>query len=316
MFWSFLASLLLLFVFGPSAYNALPNFVITNIDVEYVGDELVEFDCLMKGSDDQAVILADIQGSEKRRGWQRFPIYRGRIVNETAIIEKLQADIDQEEVLLYMHGFNVPPGRVMEKCAEYTRDYSRLVIPLIWAVEDSSVFGYQTDLMLNAPTAAGCFRDKLHIINDIPKSLLCHSMGNFVLRLAARTCTANESPFHDIFMVAADVSHGIFDTSQNNHTNQTLNDGLEIASMAKRKIHVMYSPHDLAMKLRPFHPATWGVRGLGLAGYEEENLHPDLFDKLVQCDCSQWSGEDDWMHHGYAFTSESIAYYESVIDEE
>jgi len=319
MCWSIKVSLLLLSCFGlsVSSYGPLPDFAITNIDVEHIEDDWVEFDRFRKGSDDKALILADIEetGRKLAFGWGIVPIYRGRIVNETAIVEKLETDIYQEEVILYMHGFNVPPGDVMEKCAEYTRDYNRLVIPLIWAVEDSSIAGYHTDRILNAPTAAECFRDKLHIIKDVPKSLLCHSMGNYVLRLAARTCTENESPFNHIFMVAADVAHDIFDVSPNSHANHTLNDGLEIASMSKKNIHVLYSSNDVAMQLRTFHPATWGIQGLGLEGYREENLHPDLIDQLLQCDCSEWSGDDDWLfHHGYAFTADSIAYYESLFE--
>jgi esterase/lipase superfamily enzyme len=240
------------------ASNLLPDFVITNIQVEHVGNDWVEFDSLMEGSEEVAYILSDIQYTGRRRGFRRFPIFRAKIVDESAISRKVEAEDDQEKVLFYTHGFNVPPRYVMNECAEYARDYNRMVIPLIWAAEDRGVFGYGQDRLLNAPTAAEAFRDKLDIAKHIRKSLLCHSMGNYVLRLAART-DAQHRPFEDIFMVAADVNHDIFDESQNNHTNHTLNDGLEIASMAQKEVHVLHSHKDLTMKARRFHWATGGV---------------------------------------------------------
>ena len=218
-----------------------------------------------------------------------------------------------EKVLLYMHGFNVPPKDVFKGCKYYTDKYKREVIPLLW-VNEKSPFTYRRDRVLHSPSAAEAFRDKLEVAKNIKKSLLCHSMGNYVLRLAARTFTGPK-PFEHIFMVAADVDHDIFDASQNNHSNPTENDGLEIMGMAEKKVHVLHSWKDVAMMVRPRLK-----RGLGARGFrdtEKHPLHKSIKDggRLVKHDCSGFSHEKDLLkNHGYQFNDDAIEYYEKFMD--
>ena len=304
-----------------SSARRLPEFAITNYDVKRIGDDgVVEFSRFTKGSKEHAYILRDIE--VKRR--YPFTVFRAKLVDENEVNRKADTrsrgwlpalPMFHEKVLLYMHGFNVPPKFVLEQCGEYAKTRGRLVIPLLWAVEDRGVLGFGRDRIWNAPTAAEAFGDKLNVVKKVRTSLLCHSMGNYVLRLAARTSNTGDRPFEDLFMVAADVSHNIFDKDQNNHAEPTLNDGKEIESMIQKKIHVLHSHKDCAMKIRPWHPTTWAIPGLGANGYRnttDHPLHPNLENKLAKYDCSSFSGEaDPRNHHGYQFSEQAVDYYEN-----
>lgn len=316
-----IATILLLFCAASlvSGAKRLPEFAITNYEVKRLDGDVVEFSRFAKGSKTKAYVLEDI---EMRRRFP-FPVFRAKLVDENEVNRRADAESSgwlptlpmfHEKVLLYMHGFNVPPRHVLEACGEYSQAHRRLVIPLLWAVEDRSVLGYGADRILNAPTAAEAFGDKLNVVKHVRTSLLCHSMGNYVLRLAARTSETGDRPFEDIFMVAADVSHDIFEKSQNMHADSKENDGLEIRNMVKNKVHVLHSHKDRAMKARKWHPKTWNIPGLGASGYRntaEHPLHPELVNKLTKFDCSSFSGKaDPLIHHRYQFYQKSVDYYE------
>lgn len=298
-----------------------PKFVIVNFDVKYVGSNRVEFHAGRKAGEPS--ILTKLEFSGRRTLFRRFPIYEATVVQKDDVNAKLAVGVVptavySKKALIYMHGFNVFPSYVFTKCAEYEESSGRLVIPLIWKSENSGVLGYCADRKVNSEGAAEAFRPLLDLTKGIRKSLLCHSMGNYVLRLAARASAPDEEPFEDIFMVAADVHRNIFDQESNMHTDDPLkNDGLEILSMAKRQVHVLYSPRDIAMWVRPVQPCTPGQVGLGFKGYREGLLHEDIrdSDKLAPAfSCQHFSHLEDWKNHGYQFAQPAIDYYEGVMN--
>ena len=318
----FLLSLCLVSTVESKKEWKFPRYAIVNFDTKSVGNNLVQFHAGMRVG--APSILTDVEFTKKRTPIRRFPIFQARVVDRDDVNAKLTVAgwvptaLFSKKALIYMHGFNVFPREVFQKCAEYEEERDRLVIPLIWKSKNSGPLGYCPDRKVNAPGAADSFRPLIDVTKGIRKSLLCHSMGNYVLRLAARASLPDEEPFEDIFMVAADVHRNIFDAGSNNHTDPTLNDGLEIVSMTKRRVHVLHSHKDTVMWWRPLQLCTLGQIGLGHKGYRSFNdLHEEVRDsnKLAPLkDCSPFSNINDTKHHSYQFTKPAIDYYENVMD--
>ena len=83
----------------------------------------------------------------------------------------------------YIHGFTNTPGVVFEAAKDmnkYLEGKKCFVIPIIWPAEAVD-YGAQKE---GAPAAAAALRSllpKLSNNNKVPISLMCHSMGNFLL---------------------------------------------------------------------------------------------------------------------------------------
>ena len=196
---------------------------------------------------------------------------------------------DERPFLLYMHGFSVAPEEALKRAASYNSDPDRAfnVIPIVW---DTTQFplSYAGDRTRLAPDAAQVLGRSFGrignlfpvIMNQGPKKfLMCHSMGNYVLQGFAQAYHDGFAPFDHIFMVAADVREDIFDTSFNNYTrtfaddvtstyyalkglltghimedrndvDSLANPGKEIASLARHKVHVLWSKNDKALLIR------------------------------------------------------------------
>lgn len=93
--------------------------------------------------------------------------------------------------LFFIHGFNSNPEDVFKQCQEYQtkqqQQQQRLVIPVLWACATDGIWGYSKDRRFNAPLAAEALAPLLRIAYAFPqRSLLCHSMGNYVLQGVAR----------------------------------------------------------------------------------------------------------------------------------
>jgi len=141
--------------------------------------------------------------------------------------------------LFCVHGFNVPTDNMFEEIDKAEKLFSTLgeskdryfPIPVLWSTEGHPLY-YHDDKELAHKAAVGLkklFINLKEIGSDVPKSLLCHSMGNRVLcyaadgefdpgdtddhitynadKLAAAYAGVN---FENIFMVAADIDYDIF----------------------------------------------------------------------------------------------------------
>jgi esterase/lipase superfamily enzyme len=218
--------------------------------------------------------------------------------------------------LFYIHGFNNTPADVFKSCATYHTAHSdRIVIPVIWANE-GDIMGYPEDKGKNAKEAAYAFAPLVGISNAFPqRSLVCHSMGNYVLQLTARKLADTEGlSFQNVFMVAADVDERLFDKKKNENDDIKRNDGLSILKLVtdEKKVHVMYSTIDKALKARKW--ANLGEEALGLKGYDHAEVLPAMLAKLVLIKCDDWNVTDTKNHHGYFFEKEMMEYYESKLD--
>ena len=111
--------------------------------------------------------------------------------------------------LFAVHGYNNEAGDVMKDCAKAQEDFDKTdplqtaVIPVLWANAGSTT-AYYKDKYDNTPEAKKefqlMFEDVLAHANTFErKNLMCHSLGNVVLRRTA----IEKLKFENIFMVAA-----------------------------------------------------------------------------------------------------------------
>lgn len=213
-----------------------------------------------------------------------------------------------------MHGFREDANCALESCSRYNSqdeaERKYLVVPIVWnTVHKDRIV---KELLLYNEDRTKCFTKvapKLREFLDMmlkdqenwqhEYSLMCHSMGNYILRIVAQLRRVHAQGgidprgdvFENVFMVAADVREDIFDERLNDYdpkiyptlemmgplsslgnvtsnidlarartvhflTNnfkfQHENPGLDIASLAKNKVHVLWSSNDLALYAR-----TW-----------------------------------------------------------
>lgn len=178
---------------------------------------------------------------------------------------------------------------------------------------DEGIRSYMDDREKIAPEAAETFHPLLRVAQSLAgTSILCHSMGNYVLRLMAPPHDQHRSKpaFDKIFMVAADVRDNLFNSDQNKSPDGRLNHGKNIAAMASQRVHVLYSTSDLALIGRRF--KLKGRTALGARGVHPQKLHKDLRQKVISKNCNsfnKWSWSNK-LWHGYHFKSEAIKYYE------
>jgi esterase/lipase superfamily enzyme len=317
-----------------------PGYVITSIDVEPLGKghptSRVKFHARIPGKvdDTTAHVLRDVVDSGETVGkWPfRSPVFHGTVVPPGQLQARLDAEsprvsdrwnpLQHRKALLCVHGFDSQPESWLRRCAEnYGKSDELAIIPVIWPAGDKGLRDYMNDRNVFVPGAARAFQPLLDVASSLRKSLLCHSMGNFVLKLTApphqpsRTSglakrKLSAPPFEDVYMSAADVRHDVFDRAQNDHDDANLDYGRNIAGMAQNKVHVMHSRSDVPLMARRARHA--GLRALGSNGANMKNLHPSLKGKVVNVDCYSWNKwtRKNNLYHSYFFKSEAIKYYE------
>lgn len=282
--------------------TTLPRFMLTSINVTNESG-VVTF----HGSDpgvngNSALILTDIAPSPEP---DSSDIYTASIKSPTEFKELVRAE--KKHVLLCVHGFNTKPSDWLKSCANYTGNY--LVIPVIWPSDARGLCTYWTDKSNIQDEVAAQLQVLFHIINDAlgpNKSIMCHSMGNYVLQILAPSAPGMPpiATFRDIFMVAADVGRDIFDKGKVH--------GTSVLHLSSNRIVVLYSRRDLAMYARLF--TNWFKCALGHAGCDTTRIVEDQRQKVIniesssfQACCSAGTG------HGYQFTARAIGIYENPL---
>jgi esterase/lipase superfamily enzyme len=306
----------------------------------------VEFHAYMKASRTGAVVLRDIIDTgrtyrptrQEAGGWwvlrrQASPIFTGVPISpakvESAIVLEQAAAVRVRSIagginddqpthmppalLLCVHGFRTQPADWLTACAAYDGGHFT-VVPVVWPASDERLFweAYDEDRD-NAPSTGAAFRPLFECLEQItgPKSLMCHSMGNFILKWSA-PLIAPKQLFDNIFMVAADVDRDIFAAASSSHddddeSNTTPNAaaGQRILNLAHR-VHVLYSNLDLALWGRQ--TATIRKPALGFHGPPRE---ADRKVTSLKCNDFARSDGDFWAGHSYFFSKNAIEYYES-----
>jgi hypothetical protein len=318
--------------------------VITTIDARQLDTGRWQFDKNIPGNpnDDKALFLKDVTvrnvtetGFWGRLWRKKYKVYEGtEVSNVAAEIDRVATAHHAEHCLLYVHGFTNTPSEVVDAVQTINRHYhigepgrhpsgkKALGIPVIWPAERISLkeifndFGY-ADQKEDAPGAARALRSLVPSVKGAktPLSVMCHSMGNYVLKKFAPDEKTGDEFFKNIFMVAADVRATIFDE---NATDSKDNDGPDILGMCKNKVHVLWNKGDLALLGRRLTGINQdkddfivGRAALGKIG--KQNSEGKLISngaKLSYKDCNGFAQEKDWpMGHGYHLTNQSMDYY-------
>lgn len=139
---------------------------------------------------------------------------------------------DTVEPLFYVHGYNNEPGYVFKEASKANSNPNLKkykVVPVIWPSCGGGYGCYRDDRFENAVGASKGLKEGILGMNAFPKkTLMTHSMGNWVLRGAAD----ERVKFDNIFMVAADVPFNLFEST---FIKDESDDGIEIFNMLKRK---------------------------------------------------------------------------------
>ena len=188
---------------GGISYQGL---VLTSIDVEPVEGKtgFVKFNGGRKGEakDETVTFLKNIrQINDKDKAGER--IFEAEMVSLREAQKMLNEDSKggAGKPLFCVHGFNVQPGSHLKNLKEQARKFDEgkfSIVPVLWPSK-GGVRNYWGDRGDGAPGAGNAFSLMKRMDSFPNKSLLCHSMGNFVLRCAAQT----NIRFDNIFMVAA-----------------------------------------------------------------------------------------------------------------
>lgn len=283
--------------------------VITTIDAIPVEGEpgRWEFDknIVGKRNDSDALFLKDVTkielGGEIR--------YRGTAVADMgAEIDKVARERGASHCLIYVHGWTNTPSVVFGAVGPMNQYYEGkkvFVVPVVWPA-DSNYLGQKED----APGAANSLRSLVPAVMSTytPLSLMCHSMGNFVLKKFAPDEKQDvRFKFDNIFMAAADVRATTFDKGDDTE------DGPDILSICKKKVHVLWHWWDMALLGR--RALNWGRSALGKIGkqYSKDKLI-DEGAQLVYRECDDFNKQvvgwkDRWIGHGYHTTPGAMDYY-------
>lgn len=288
------------------------GLVLTSIDMrDGDGPGKVEFDNEISGKkdDSDAVFIKNIKVvREEGGGWFSAPkkIYEADLVN----LDEANSAVDGmgKKPLLCIHGFNVEPDAHLTSCNEAVGKFEKFaLIPVIWPSEGSTT-SYGTDQDKNTVGAGKAFKTLSKIAAKFPnKSLMAHSMGNRVLRMAA----SENFQFDNIFMVAADVDNDLF---QENYIKDKSDQGLKISSMLSDKGGKIYVAHNrLDFALLPSSTifannyTRLGVNGAA----HRDGIHPAIKGKIENMNANESLSFFNKASHSYALTDFMVKYYES-----
>ena len=283
--------------------------VITTIQARPVAGEpgKWEFDKNIVGerNDADALFLKDVT----KREVDGVMVYTGTAVsNMGAEIDAVAKKRGASHCLLCVHGYTNTPGSVFDLVRTMNQHYEgtkAFALPVVWPAERVDYFGQKQD----APGAAKGLRSLVPGVMSAttPISVLCHSMGNYVLnKFPPHEDEDVRFQFDNIFMVAADVRATTFDVGDSEKA------GPGILRICKKKVHVLWHWWDMALLGRRL--LNCGRIALGKVGkqYSEEKLVGDGA-QLIFRECADFNKELEgaayWTGHGYHVTPGALDYY-------
>lgn len=325
---SFLFNFLILaqtYIFVLSGRIQYDGIVLTSIDVTKVKDKsgYVTFSGGKSGTASKtATFLKNVkQINAKDEGGQRlFEAEKITKGDAKKIIEKDNEDGRGGKPLFCMHGFNVHPGNHLKQLKNLRKKFNKgkfTLVPVIWPTKGETT-AYWNDREQGSKIG-GAFKTLAADVNFFNgKSLIAHSMGNFVLRNAADA----RIRFDNIFMVAADVHHDIFKKDYIDGSGPERKDGLNICNMLKDKkkgkVHVCYNGADYALNGAAYIPSTFFTR-LGTVGSNQKKNWFGFYkvdNSLVHDECKNCVTNFDAGSkffspaHSYQFNDFMVEYYQ------
>jgi hypothetical protein len=188
---------------GRITYDGL---VLTSIDVKPVDgtERTVTFSGSIAGkaNDATATFLENVRqiNDTDEDGKRLFEAETLTVKEAKAIISNGDSEEGEGKPLFCVHGFSTQPGTHLKRLNDAAKKFNKgkfMLVPVIWPTSDAN---YWSVADTNAPGAGKAFKTLKRGIDSFPrKSLLCHSMGNIVLRHAAD----ENFKFDNIFMAAA-----------------------------------------------------------------------------------------------------------------
>jgi hypothetical protein len=215
------------------------------------------------------------------------------------------------KVLFSVHGFmGDPRGYLLQVKGIEERFQKFKLIPVLWP-SAGIMLGYYRDRDLSKG-AGKAFQSIVEPMGSFSKSILCHSMGNRVLRNFANP----SFNFDNIFMAAPDVNSDLFNESYiEGGKEEWRKDGLRIKDMLTDKggkIHILFNRNDMDLLLSTV--ANMGSR-LGRSGPSpggcfgnQDTFHEDVKDKICTAD---WTHSSPSHSHCYQFDWSTAAYCDS-----
>mmetsp|Transcript_21514 Transcript_21514/g.26393 ORF Transcript_21514/g.26393 Transcript_21514/m.26393 type:complete len:319 (+) Transcript_21514:103-1059(+) len=219
------------------------------------------------------------------------------------------------KILFSVHGYNGNPRGYLLQVKYYEQRFKKFqIVPVIWPSAGFAL-GYFSDKALSR-AAGKAFQSLIPISESFSKSILCHSMGNRVLKYFAKGPLA--CSFDNIFMVAPDLNNDLFNK---NNVERGNNYALLIKDLLTKekggKIHVLYNKNDSDLLLSTV--VNFGCR-LGRQGVplddddgcnlfrKKDSVHPAVKDFVVNVD---WTNNTPSHPHNYQFDWSVVHYYES-----
>lgn len=200
-------------------------FMVTNVKLTPEGQEHY-WGYHSDSSEDEFKFLKNVKYCPDAGALYAYRIY-GELISEEEFKSEVETFVESspvfDHVLYNIHGFNVDPAGSFMGAHDFNREDSDgwktgyLVIPINWRnVWGAQFFSYEYDRNNNAIKAGKSLGAQMGFFNlSVKTSLMCHSMGNYVMRLMAQEAENPEQAFENIFMVAADARLDMFSTEFN-----------------------------------------------------------------------------------------------------
>lgn len=275
------------------------GLALTSIDVVETGrtsegeekNPLVQFDGTIAGKadDKDSTFIKNIKEVKNKDGNKVLEAEKLTVKQAKKIINEGCED-RHGKPLFCLHGFNVQPSghlKTVKNAQDLFNKGKFMLVPVMWPSEGGvKNYGNDRETTPGAGNGLKSLKDKIDCFPS--KSLLAHSMGNRVLRYAADA----KFKFDNIFMVAADVQHDIFNEDYINSGNKSDPNrrelqGLTICKMLNRggKVYALVNGADFALVANRFNP------GLKL----EWRKHSPRASALRRCGAhliTTWSSQD------------------------
>jgi esterase/lipase superfamily enzyme len=297
--------------FGKVEYDE--GVVLSCVDCTDIADGLVEFSTKEPENPGKAKALY-LQNIKQVRTEGGTRIFQAEKVPPEKV-EELITENGTKKPLFCVHGFNTPFWYYLDSCKKAKKDNPKVnfsLIPVLWssmAKKPASgllgIFAVTQDYSAVREQAeegvAKAFQSLTNGFKD-GKSLMTHSMGNFVLAKAAN----KKFSFDNIFMCAADVDNDIFSREDGRRISQMLSE--------KGKVFCIYNELDYALTASSgfsfFGLVKSGKKRLGLAGALVDTILP-YKGKIENVDGSGWMMNK--FEHIYAFYGDAMKFYSSKM---
>jgi len=294
---------------------------------------------------DEATFIHDIKyiGGEDKNGKRKFQA--DKLTVKEAQVKFVERYGENTKAFFYIHGNITEAGYVFQSTKKVQGEFAKnKIVPVIWPSELGNT-AYFTNKNTYLPIAKDELNKLLSTVDEENafkgKNLICHSLGNYLLRKLASE-ENDKVKFDNIFMIAADVRHNLFDTDYINRKDGS-KDGLNIFRMLdkyestgkpKGKIHVFHNWDDGPLQYSTNVGGNWlnrlGQAGMGtydkwFGGWgENKNLvHPEIRNYYQNIDAGKIlrnPGADndrdkhDKDEHGYMWYMFAIKHYKLWID--